>query len=502
MFGSLMMLASGVLASSPSSASASATCCSGVRRSGNCARIRPASEMSRELDLDAGRGGERLDDRQQRVRRQRRRLVGVGVDDLHDVPFSVLEERRTLATRARPDVPGGRLGPVDACPRPSRGRPRRPEAPQVVPRRPVARVAQRDESWFTSSRGRTARPSARRPGAPPPGSGSCAPRPTWWPTAATARRRSPPSPQRAGVATGTRLPPLPLQGRPARPRSSASPPSARSTRSPRAAALGHRRASARPRRSRRSPRRALRGRRLAWALLAEPVDPAVEAERLPFRRAYADGLRARDPRRRRRRRAARPGRRPDRDRAGRRDRRGARRAAVPRRRRRRRRARRRPHHLLPARHHRPGASDVHHRCGLTPRPSPPTRSATRCRRWRGATCTSTTPPLVEGLEREGGGWAHDRAAEVGAFWGGEPLQWGFAGQRAPAGPAHPRPLRQPPRRGRVPPRLARADGPRRPRRDCTRCRGRTRSRARTSRAPRMLHQRHAGRGRATAARSR
>ncbi|MFL5820605.1 MAG: TetR/AcrR family transcriptional regulator [Solirubrobacteraceae bacterium] len=35
-------------------------------------------------------------------------------------------------------------------------------------------------------------------------------------------------------------------------------------------------------------RRALRGRRLAWALLAEPVDPAVEAERLVFRRAYRD----------------------------------------------------------------------------------------------------------------------------------------------------------------------------------------------------------------------
>ena len=34
-------------------------------------------------------------------------------------------------------------------------------------------------------------------------------------------------------------------------------------------------------------RRALRGRRLAWALLAEPVDPAVEAERLEFRRSYA-----------------------------------------------------------------------------------------------------------------------------------------------------------------------------------------------------------------------
>jgi AcrR family transcriptional regulator len=35
-------------------------------------------------------------------------------------------------------------------------------------------------------------------------------------------------------------------------------------------------------------RRALRGRRLAWALLAEPVDPAVEAERLVFRAAYRD----------------------------------------------------------------------------------------------------------------------------------------------------------------------------------------------------------------------
>jgi AcrR family transcriptional regulator len=35
-------------------------------------------------------------------------------------------------------------------------------------------------------------------------------------------------------------------------------------------------------------RRALRGRRLAWALLAEPVDPAVEAERLHFRHNYRD----------------------------------------------------------------------------------------------------------------------------------------------------------------------------------------------------------------------
>ena len=35
-------------------------------------------------------------------------------------------------------------------------------------------------------------------------------------------------------------------------------------------------------------RRALRGPHLAWALLAEPVDPAVEAERLAFRQAYRD----------------------------------------------------------------------------------------------------------------------------------------------------------------------------------------------------------------------
>jgi AcrR family transcriptional regulator len=38
--------------------------------------------------------------------------------------------------------------------------------------------------------------------------------------------------------------------------------------------------------------RALQGRRLAWALIAEPVDPAVEAERLVFRRAYRDAFAA------------------------------------------------------------------------------------------------------------------------------------------------------------------------------------------------------------------
>jgi AcrR family transcriptional regulator len=37
-------------------------------------------------------------------------------------------------------------------------------------------------------------------------------------------------------------------------------------------------------------RRALRARRLAFALIAEPVDPLIEAERLAYRRAYRDSL--------------------------------------------------------------------------------------------------------------------------------------------------------------------------------------------------------------------
>ena len=39
-------------------------------------------------------------------------------------------------------------------------------------------------------------------------------------------------------------------------------------------------------------RRALRGRRLAWALVHEPVDPLVEAERLVHRRNYCRGMAA------------------------------------------------------------------------------------------------------------------------------------------------------------------------------------------------------------------
>ena len=45
----------------------------------------PAGERDvAQLDLDLGHAGEGPHDRQQRLRGQRRRLVGVGVDDLHD----------------------------------------------------------------------------------------------------------------------------------------------------------------------------------------------------------------------------------------------------------------------------------------------------------------------------------------------------------------------------------------------------------------------------------
>src|SRR5919108_3857387 len=43
----------------------------------------------------------------------------------------------------------------------------------------------------------------------------------------------------------------------------------------------------------------------------------------------------------------------------------------------------------------------------------------------------TNTALVEALEREGGGWARDRARAAGAVWGGEPLRWGFDANEHP-----------------------------------------------------------------------
>ena len=39
--------------------------------------------------------------------------------------------------------------------------------------------------------------------------------------------------------------------------------------------------------------------------------------------------------------------------------------------------------------------------------------------------------LVEALEREGGGWARERAGEAGAAWGADPLRWGFEANENP-----------------------------------------------------------------------
>ncbi|MBA3328090.1 MAG: acyl-CoA dehydrogenase family protein [Solirubrobacterales bacterium] len=39
--------------------------------------------------------------------------------------------------------------------------------------------------------------------------------------------------------------------------------------------------------------------------------------------------------------------------------------------------------------------------------------------------------LVEALEREGGGWANERAREAGAVWGADPIRWGFEANEHP-----------------------------------------------------------------------
>ena len=143
MFGSLMMFASGVLASSPSSASASGTRCSSSRRSGNCARMRPASEMSRSSTSTPAGAGEGLDDRQQRLRRERGRLVGERVDDLHARPSARAAPRRRPPRRPRGCAwrrrPGSRSMPA--------------LAPSCAPGRP-AHAGRSSTSTTTTSRSR------------------------------------------------------------------------------------------------------------------------------------------------------------------------------------------------------------------------------------------------------------------------------------------------------------------------------------------------------------
>ena len=86
---------------------------------------------------------------------------------------------------------------------------------------------------------------------------------------------------------------------------------------------------------------------------------------------------------------------------------------------------------------------------------------------------SSNLPLVEATEREGAGWvqrARRRARRARRRRAAAAV--GPPGQREQAGAAHARPLRQPHRRGRVPPGLAPADDRWASSTSCTRCRGR------------------------------
>ena len=70
---------------------------------------------------------------------------------------------------------------------------------------------------------------------------------------------------------------------------------------------------------------------------------------------------------------------------------------------------------------------------------------------------ASSPVLTEALIREGGDWGLDEVTELGALSGAGGRNLGRAGRPQPADPAHPRPLRQSCRRGRVRPGLPRAD---------------------------------------------
>ena len=83
------------------------------------------------------------------------------------------------------------------------------------------------------------------------------------------------------------------------------------------------------------------------------------------------------------------------------------------------------------------------------------------RRSRATTSSSATGRWSRRVRREGADWAEDEATRARRDL--RPRRRdraGRSGEREPAPASHPRPLRQPHRRGRVPPRLARADAAR------------------------------------------
>ena len=81
MFGSLMMFASGLSVSAPSSARWSPIRWSAVRYSGKLGEDAAGERDVARLDVDARMLGERLHDRQERVGGESGRFVGLGVDD-------------------------------------------------------------------------------------------------------------------------------------------------------------------------------------------------------------------------------------------------------------------------------------------------------------------------------------------------------------------------------------------------------------------------------------
>ena len=50
---------------------------------------------------------------------------------------------------------------------------------------------------------------------------------------------------------------------------------------------------------------------------------------------------------------------------------------------------------------------------------------------RGRNLFDDDAALQEGLAREGADWARDRLRAEGAFWGGDPVEWGFAANEHP-----------------------------------------------------------------------
>ena len=111
------------------------------------------------LDLDVGRPGERPQDRQQRVRGQRRRLVGQGVDDLHRSGTLPIAQPVERLGEVRPQVLDGLE--ADAQAKQSRGHPRRaPTAPGPRASRPRRPGLSRSRS--ASGRFSTVRPARRR----------------------------------------------------------------------------------------------------------------------------------------------------------------------------------------------------------------------------------------------------------------------------------------------------------------------------------------------------